>query len=346
MGESQAPPPTHACSRGRGAVTAQPFVGRLSPFPPAYGRFISAESVVLAVTVHMAHLPERGASTTASGAFSSAGGGFSLLSVAAAQGVETCLAAPLGTGPNSFLVRRQLAAANIQTLTDVLVGDIGVSIVCVEEDASNTSVRTPGVETEPTLASLDAIQLRGGDVVHIGGRDLSFPQSQAIVEWGASLQPDVRLVVSISPAVQDIDAQVWLDLLPRADVVTMNIREASYLSRELDQAVPGTGVRHVMRPDAALVRRLGVVGCEVQLSAGQEAVSLPAFPSYRLDTTGVGDTHIGAMCAGMLQGLDLVSACQRANAAAALMVARDNPQWIPTPTDIDQVLRDGRVPEP
>ena len=316
---------------------------RLEQFLATNARFISTESVVLAVTVHLARLPEKGASATAKSAVSSAGGSFSLLSVAAAQGIETCLAAPLGTGPNSFLVRRQLAAADITTLVDVLVGDIGVSIVYVEDDASNTSVRTPGVEVEPTRAGLDAIALRPGDLVHIGGRDLSSPHSRAIVDWGASLPPDVLLVVSVSPAVQDVDSSVWFDLLPRADVVTMNIREASYLSRKLASAAPGTGVRHVMRPDAALVRRLGEMGCEVQVTADSSMVVLPSFPSQRLDTTGVGDTHIGVMCAGILQGLDLATACQRANAAAALMVARDNPSWVPTPEDIDRVVRNGAV---
>ncbi len=318
----------------------------LGPFPPPKGRLISTESVVLAVNVQLEKLPERGAFTTAQRALSNAGGGFTLLSVVAAQGVETCLAAPLGTGPNSFLVRRQLAAAEIKTLTDVFVGDVGVSIVFVEADASNTSVRTPGVESEPTRAGLDAIELFPGDLVHIAGSDLINGRSEAIVEWGANLPPDVTLVVAISPAVQEVDPAVWLRLLPRADVVTMNIREASHLARMLDQAVPGTGVRHIMRRGAAMVRRLGVVGCEVQVTADAETIAIPAFPSYRVDTTGVGDTHIGAMCAGLLQGLDLVGACQRANAAAALMVARDSSHQIPTSTEIDQVIRDGLVVRP
>ncbi|MFT0761705.1 PfkB family carbohydrate kinase [Actinomyces sp. F1_1611] len=324
-------------------MSAQLPPAPLTPVGPALGRFITTESVVLAVNVQLSKLPERGAATTAYSAISSAGGGFTLLSVVAAQGIDTNLAAPLGTGPNSSLARRQLAAARINTLTDVFVGDIGVAMVFVEDDGNNTTVRTPGVESEPTLAGLEAIELHPGDLVHISGTDLATPQSDVVVEWGSSLPDDVTMVLAISPAVQEVSTDVWAQLLPRADVVTMNIREAAYLSRFLDQSSPGTGIRHIMRPEAAVVRRLGVMGCEVQATRDADMVNIPSYQSYRVDTTGVGDTHVAAMCAGLLQGLDLVGACQRANAAAALMVARGSTPQAPTAAEIDGVIQRGTV---
>lgn len=309
--------------------------------PPTSGRFITTDAVVLAVNVQLNRLPERGAATTAHNATSSAGGGFTLLSVAAAQGVSAHLAAPLGTGPNSFLVRRQLAAAGINTLTDVFVGDIGVSIVFVEEDGHNTIIRTRGVEAEPTLAGMESISLHPGDIVHISGADLAGPHADALVEWGAQLPPEVTLVLAVSPAVHEIAADVWMRLLPRTDVLTMNIRESNYLSRYLGQAIPGTGIRHVLRDDAALVRRLGAMGCEVQETAQSETTVLPAYPSERVDTTGLGDTHVAVMCSSLLQGQSLLESCRRANAAAAIMIAREGAQEVPTPEEIDQIIAGG-----
>lgn len=317
---------------------------RLAPMPPGTtGRFITTNSVVLAVSLHVPHLPERGASIRASSATSLPGGGFTTLSVAAAQGVSTNLAAPLGTGPNSYSVRRLLHSEGIHTLTDVLVGDIGVAMIMVERDGHNTTVITTGVESEPTAASLEAISLEPGDLVHISGHDLSSAAAAVLTKWGSQLPSYVTLVLAVSPAVEDVAAETWIPLLQRADIVTMNIREASALTAILDAASPGTGIRNLLRPGAAIVRRLGLMGCEVQLNLEARNLQIPAYRAGRIDTTGVGDTHVAAMCAGLLHGLDLASACRRANAAAALMVSRETTQPPPTPAEIDRVMELGEV---
>lgn len=317
---------------------------QLAPMPrDTTGHFVTTNSVVLAVSLHVPHLPERGASIRASSATSLPGGGFITLSAAAAQGVSTNLAAPLGTGPNSSSVRRLLHSEGIHTLTDVLVGDIGVAMTMVERDGHNTTVVTAGVESEPTLAGLEAVPLQPGDLVHISGYDLSSTAASVLTKWGAELPDFVTLVLAVSPAVEDVSAETWMPLLKRADIVTMNIREASALTAILDSASPGTGIRDLLRPDSAIVRRLGVMGCEVQLNRGSRNQQIPAYRAQRIDTTGVGDTHVASMCAGLLHGLDLVSACRRANAAAALMVSRKTTQPPPTPDEIDRVMELGVV---
>lgn len=312
----------------------------------ASGRFISTQSVVLAVNLQVVKLPERGTSVLASSANSVVGGGFTTLSVAAAQGVPANLAAPLGTGPNSFAVRKLLSAENITPMTGTFVGDIGVSIVMIEADGTTATVRTAGVETEPTAAALDSIELFPGDLVHINGAELATPAADVITHWGSNLPEGVRLVVATSPAVDEIPPTVWLPLLGRADIVTANIREAAALTGIVESSFPGRSLRDLMRPDAALVRRLGESGCDVQVGADADSVHVPPFPAHRVDTTGVGDTHVAAMCAGLLQGRDLVQSCLRANAAAALMIAREFSWPVPSPADIDQVLETGVVGAP
>ena len=65
------------------------------------GRFISTHSVALVLPMHIAYVPERGGSVHADAASSRPGGGFTTLCAAAAMGVPTAAASPLGTGPNS-----------------------------------------------------------------------------------------------------------------------------------------------------------------------------------------------------------------------------------------------------
>lgn len=307
------------------------------------GRFISTQSVVLAVNLHVPHLPDRGSAIRAQAAVSLPGGGFTTLAVAAAQGASSNLAAPMGTGPNSFAVRHELTRAHIHSMTDVLVGDIGVAVVLVETSGNTTTVVTAGVESEPTLSSLESIDLVPGDLVHIHGSDLTSGAAEVLAQWGSSLPEYVTLVLVISPSVDDVPAQIWKPLLERADIVTMNIREAATLGAVLETAMPGTGIRHLLRPEAAIVRRLGEMGCEVQQSIDTPTVQLSAFNTRRVDTSGVGDTHVGAMCAGLLSGLDLIESCNRANAAAALMISHESNLPIPTVAEVDGVIKTGTV---
>ena len=69
-----------------------------------------------------------------------------------------------------------------------------------------------------------------------------------------------------------------------------------------------------------MVVRAGADGCVV-VERGGEPVAVPAFPAVAVDTTGAGDTHVGAFIAALARGLDPVEACRWANAAAAVVVS-------------------------
>ena len=251
------------------------------------GRFISTYSIVLSLPMRIYQLPERGGSVHAAAATSLPAGGFTALSAVSKLGVYTATASPLGTGPNSYMVRQLLHEAGVKVLLPELVGDIGVAIQLVEANGSMTSIVTTGVESEPSREALDALEIHEGDLVHISGSDLANPASAEILTgWAENLPEGVTLVVSVSPAVAQVPVSVWPRLLGRADVVSMNIREAATLSDILASYEHGTGVRGVMRPDAVFVRRLGVMGCELQLHADDPRISIPAYESTTVDTAG------------------------------------------------------------
>lgn len=306
------------------------------------GRFISTHSVVLVLPMHISHTPVRGGSVHADAASSRPGGGFTTLSAVAAQGVPAAMASPLGTGPNSFTVRQQLVEAGVEVLTQELVGDIGVAIQLIERDGSMTSIVTAGVESEPSRVALDRLVLKPGDLIHIAASDLTNPHSAMVLAgWGAALPSSVTLVVAVSPAVEQVPVESWRQLLGRADIVTMNVREAAALTSILATHEPGVGIRHLMGPDAALVRRTGIMGCEFQRSRGAERIQIPAFETTVADTAGVGDTHIATMCAELLKGKDIEEACRTANAASAIAISHESALPVPTPAQIAEVLETG-----
>ncbi|MDC4233047.1 PfkB family carbohydrate kinase [Actinomyces sp. B33] len=308
------------------------------------GRFISTHSVVLVLPMNISYMPAPGGSVHADAAGSRPGGGFTTLSTVAALGVRAALASPLGTGPNSFTVRQQLAEAGVEVLTQELVGDIGVAIQLIEETGSMTSIVTAGVESEPSRASLDHLVLTPGDLIYVSGTDLTNPYSAKVLGgWAASLPASVRLVIGLSPAVEQVPVEAWKQVLGRADLVTMNLRESAALTKILASYSPASSIRELMRPEAGVVRRMGARGCEVQADADAEFVPIAPYESTVADTAGVGDTHVATMCAGLLMGMSLTEACTMANAAAAIAISHESALPVPTREQVDAVMATGRV---
>ena len=88
---------------------------------------------------------------------------------------------------------------------------------------------------------------------------------------------------------------------------------------------------------ALIVRRTGAHGCILH-PVGGGPIEVPGFVRAVVDTTGAGDTHTGVLVAGLLDGLDVVEAARRANAAAAHAVARSGPAQAPRREEIDAIL--------
>ncbi len=309
-------------------------------------RFITTAAVQLTVTLNVPNIPSEGDQVLATGALSSPGGGYVIAAGVRAQGIRVFLASPLGTGPNSHSIRRALLTAQIDTFESALVGDVGVALTMVEADGKMSQVVAPGVEAESSAELLQQLSVNDGDVVHVAGADLVSPAgARAIVDWVTALPEGVKLVVSASPAVASVPVETWLQVLKRADLVTMNIREAAVLTTRLRPYVTGDWFQGVVRPNAGIVRRMGPLGCEAIEQGGAVRVSIPAFKAKPADTTGVGDIHIAVMCAGLLEGKSLVDACLRANAAAALELSHPTAFPVPTAAQVDRKIAEAESGE-
>ena len=296
--------------------------------------FIATGSVLIDLPLHVGRVPAPGGAVTATSSGPTVGGGYTVVSAVARQGVPAALAATLGTGPNSAQVREAMMLDGVELVVEELVGDIGTCTTLIEPSGRRTFITTEGVEAEPQRDELDRLELRPGDWVHTTGYDLAHPTSrEALAEWLLALPPGVGLVADLGPVEPEIPESIVETLLRRTDLLTGNHLEITQLSARL-------GSPEAMRratPEALIVRRTGVHGCVLWPAHG-DRIEVPGFVRDVLDTTGAGDTHTGVLVAGLMDGLDVVAAARRANAAAAEAVSRLGPARSPRRDEIDALL--------
>lgn len=291
-------------------------------------RLVLIGSVLVDLPMRVPHLPPRGGDVVADPLPPTAGGGFNVLSAAARLGLPAVYAGRVGGGPFGAIVREALAAEGVSlALPEPAAADTGCCAVLVEPDGERTFVTAPGAEAQLTAADLAALRLSDGDAVYVSGYDLGYPLNGPLIAAYLGALPAGRaLVVDPGPLVGEIPADRWAAVIARADLLSLNAREATLL---WGAAAPGPDST---RPPNVVVRR-GAAGATLYRT-GAEPSRVPGVPVPAVDTTGAGDVHVGATLAALADGADLPAALRYANRAAALAVTRSGPATGPTRAEL------------
>lgn len=303
-------------------------------------RFISTQSITLELPLKVDRLPEAGTEVQASimeGAV--VAGGFFVVATVARQGVAAGVASTLGTGPNSVQVRHSLGREGVSVLTSETVGDIGLRIVAVDAMGERTTVTSPGVEAEPDPRELQQLALHENDCLHVSLNDLAYPQpAKVLSEWVGNLPENVRLAASGGPLISEVDLDVLVNVLRRADLLTLNKHQADTVCSRLGRGPIAEILRRYVQPETSLVLRDGARGAIIQQTASTVPRGVPAFHTEVIDTTGAAEAHTGVLLASLMLGAELEEATRRANAAATLALRRRGYYRIPTAAQIDDFL--------
>ncbi len=338
----------------------QTDTGRVPPVParpvPAgrVPRVIHTGQALVDEIIEVPDLPVRGQNVMATSVAQYAGGAVTVLLAAARLGAQCVHAGALGTGPHGDLLRAALDADGIAaSAPPVTTQDTGVCVVLVEPTAERTFVTTLGAEREITVESLCTASVQAGDLVCVTGYSLAVPQTRdPLLAWMATLSDGAVVVLDPGAAFATLPTAVRDTMIARTDIWTGNAEEATDLlaalgvgvsagqvsSSEREIAAQARALAPVMRDGAVVIVRDGAEGCAVH--AGGETTYVPGFPQIPVDTNGAGDTHTGALLAGIASGASWVDACRRANVAAAIKVTRRGPTTAPSRDEVEDFLRD------
>ncbi len=354
---------------GAEARAADGLPGGAGEEPP--GRLISFGGLLADLVVGVEAVPARGEDVLARDFSQAVGGGFAVLAAAARLGMPTALAGVLGDDAIADAARAALRAEGIELLfPEPRAGGSGVCLVLVDAGGERTMVTVQGVESRVQSEDFDAVAPGPADVIYVNGYELLYAHGTGLVNWLRRVRP-AHLVFDPGPLIATIDPVTLDAVLGATRWLSLNAAEATALTGEADpasaarSALARLGDKDASLPQGAaadgpktgrigrfsahrpggvtkdgpggVVVRTGRDGCVV-LERGGEPVVVPALEATVLDTTGAGDTHVGAFVAALARDLDPAEACRWANAAAAAVVGSRGQVSPPTLAELQAML--------
>ena len=281
-------------------------------------------SINLDLVYRVPHLPAPG-ETLASTSFAKFLGGKGInQSIAAARAGATvrhvgCL------GPDGDWLRDQIVGFGL-ALDDIATVDAptGHAVIYVDDNAENQIVLFGGSNQGFEKARIDAVLISAG----VG--DWVLLQNETnLVSYIAETAHRRGLNVAYSAAPFDADAVE--EVLGAVTLLALNEGEAAALEAKTGKAPQNLDVDHVLITKGA---------DGAQLHSGGQLFHQDSFPVEAIDTTGAGDTFLGAFMARFLEG-NAARALRFAAAASAIQVTREGAAAaIPTADEIEAFLRD------
>jgi ribokinase len=184
----------------------------------------------------------------------------------------------------------------------------GVALIAVDAAGENQISVAPGANEalgDPTGA-LD----RAHPALVLASAEVPIDALESAADWcAAHAVPFVLNPAPVAPALRD--------LLDRTTILTPNEHELATLSGVPDP-LEGAAALRGAHPDLTVIVTLGVDGAIVVDDGGSERIAAPAVRV--VDSTGAGDCFNGVLASGIVEGLSLRAAAERAVRAATMSV--------------------------
>ncbi len=301
------------------------------------GRVVVLGASLMDMNMRLDRLPTPGETRLGSSFFTSTGGKGANQAVAARRaGAEVVFLTAFGDDAFGRVMRDRYFDEGIDLRHARLVESeaSGVALILVGDDGENLIGVAMGPNARLTPEFIDDLPAEVFDPSGVFLASLEVP-IQTVIR-GIERAKSAGMVVILNPA----PASLLLgskSVLARVDVLTPNQSEAEILAWEQ----PGQAVDALLALGLnRVVLTRGSEGCLVV--EGDQQTAIPAHAVEAIDTVGAGDAFNGALAAALAEGLDLVEAATRANAAGAIAVTKPGAQGaLPSRDEIDRMVASG-----
>lgn len=215
--------------------------------------------------------------------------------------------------------RQSLAADGVDiAAVDVEAGTTtGLAMILVDDEAQNRIALSAGANGRLGPAQIERARARiaGARLLIV---QFETPLAAALAAIAVARQAGVPVLLNPAP-VTELPASLWREI----DCVVANEGEAEALTGVPvhDAAGAALAARRMLAWGARRVLvTLGPGG--VLVAAGDAVQHLPARVVDAVDTTAAGDTFIGGLATGLLEGMAIEAAAELGQRAAAICVTR------------------------
>ncbi|MFJ7798118.1 PfkB family carbohydrate kinase [Pseudomonas sp. NPDC096950] len=302
-------------------------------------KMLHTGQVIIDLVMAVDKLPQAGGDVLAQSASFEAGGGFNVMAAAQRNGLPVVYLGRHGTGRFGDLAREAMKAEGIRIgIAHKAERDTGLCVAVTDASAERSFISYIGAEGDVSAEDLASVPAEAGDYVYVSGYSLLHAgKAQALVDWVLKLPKGINVIFDPGPLVDSPDEPLMKALLARIDVWTSNGVEALKFTGASDIAEALDRLVDHLPSDVLMVVRDGPQGCWIRQRGDCQHV--PGFEVDAVDSNGAGDAHAGVFVAGLAQGLPVVEAARRANAAAALAVTRWGPATSPGAAEVDALIR-------
>lgn len=258
--------------------------------------------------------PQRGETVTGREFRTIPGGKGANQAIAAARaGGNVLMIGAVGNDSYGTRLRSTLEHSGVDT-DDLRTADgpSGTAHIVVDDEGGNAIVVIPGANgtldhlgpgDEGVIASADTLLLQ-----------LEIPLAAVLAGAQAARRHGVRTILTPAPAQPLPD-----ELFAAVDLLVPNEHEAATLTGRTDPRDAAIGLLDLV---PAVVVTLGALG-SLYVSRGADPVTVPAPKVDAVDSTGAGDTFVGALAVALGEERPMHEALAWAAAAAALSVQRE-----------------------
>ncbi len=211
----------------------------------------------------------------------------------------------------------------------------GVAGILLDDEGENRIILAPGANAQLSTQDIDAASATLAQAKLLVCQ-LETPLATVLHAISYAKKAGVTVLLNPAPA-QLLDDQV----LAQVDYLVLNETEATLLS-----GLTVTDIASAQSAAAALQQHgahvvlitMGALG--VWVASATEAYHLPAYAVKVVDTTGAGDSFVGAFAVAIAEGQTLHAACMFAQSAAALAVTKLGAQTsIPHRKEVEQLQK-------
>ncbi|MFJ5259041.1 ribokinase [Streptomyces sp. NPDC088387] len=271
-------------------------------------------SINMDLVAYVEKAPRRGETVTGREFRTIPGGKGANQAIAAARaGARVSMVGAVGNDGFGTQLRSALEHSGVDTdLLQTVDGPSGTAHIVVDDEGGNAIVVIPGANgTVDHLAAGDEGLIASADALLL---QLEIPLTAVLGGARAARAHGVRTILTPAPARPLPD-----ELLASVDLLVPNEHEAAGLTGRTDPREAATALlEHV--PEVVIT--LGAAG-SLHAVRGAEPVTVPAPRVTAVDSTGAGDTFVGALAVALTEGRPMPDALRWAAAAAALSVQRE-----------------------